>query len=125
MEENPYESPRGEPTLPLPRTVPPASMLRTYTWSWRGAVFGAIGAALFYGLFFPVCRCGFATMPSWRASAILLSWLAIVVLVSVSTIVTFFVGAVLWMGYGVRCPGMFIVFVALLIVFCLSLPLFG
>jgi hypothetical protein len=124
MSENPYQSPRSNPESP-PRASPPTWMLRTYQRSRHVALFGAGGSILFAMLLLPPCGCGFAMMPSWQAWTILLGWLAIVLLVSVSAGVVLSLGTVLWLKYNARCPGMILALVGLLLVFGLSLPLFG
>lgn len=124
MTDNPYESP-GAPAGPPEAPSPPAGMLRAYRWSRDAALFGTGGAVLFGSCFLPPCGCGFAAMPPWQAAAILLSWLAILLLVGVSTVLTVCAGAVLWLGYGVRCPAMVLALAGCLLVLGASLPLLG
>jgi len=64
-------------------------------------------------------------MPSWQARTILLSWLVIVLLMSVFTAVAVSLGTVLWLKYNVRCLGMILALGGLILVVFLSLPLFG
>ncbi len=124
MAENPYQSP-GATAGPAKAVSPPAGMLRAYRWSLDAALFGTGGALLFANFFLPPCGCGFAMMPPWQAATILLSWLGIVLVVGVSTVVAVCAGAALWLGYGTRCPGVILALASFLLVLGFSLPLIG
>jgi hypothetical protein len=64
-------------------------------------------------------------MPSWKATAILVSWVFLVGIVATSALVTVVAGIAIWIRYGVRCPAIILSVVALLLVIGMSLPLFG
>ncbi len=62
-------------------------------------------------------------MPSWKAAAILGCWALILLVVFASYITAACAGIVLWAKHGVRCPGIGLLFCALILVLVLSLPL--
>lgn len=124
MTDNPYMAPRESTSLPT-TGLPPAWMPQTYRWSRQVTIFGAVGALVFAETLFPPCGCGFAIMPRWQAASILLSWLVLGSLITVSGAVAVLAGLALWVKYGTSCPGIFLCVVGVLSVWVLSLPLFG
>ncbi|MCX7426077.1 MAG: hypothetical protein NTW96_10720 [Planctomycetia bacterium] len=98
-------------------------MLRTYRVSRDVTLVGTAGAVLFAMAFFPPCACGFALMPGWKAAAIRLSWVAIVMALGASTAAAVCLGAVLWLKFRVRCPAMILAFAGFLLVLAMSLSL--